>query len=168
MKKQSGIKAVIEPNIGISKKDREISIDILNGILADEFVLLIQTLRYHWNLVGPEFNDYHKLLDGQYRQIFDMIDDVAERVRKVGGISLGAMAEFMKNSQLKEDTGDIPAPREMIRRLLDQHEGLIRSIRDGINKTGEKNRDMGTNNFLCELIEKHEKIAWMLRSLAER
>jgi starvation-inducible DNA-binding protein len=168
MKKQIGVPAPLEPEIGIQHLDRSISIDILNKILADEFVLLVQTLNYHWNLVGPEFHDYHKLFDHQYKAIFGYIDDIAERVRSVGGIALGSMNDYIKFSQIKEDLGDIPTPKDMVYNLLLSHEILIRHLRDGINKTAEKNRDMGTSNFLTDLIEKHEKIAWMLRSLLER
>ncbi len=168
MKKQLGIAKPIDPEIGIESNDRSLSIDILNKILADEFVLLVQTLNYHWNLVGPEFHDYHKLFDHQYKDIFGYIDDIAERVRSIGGLALGSMHDFVKFSQIKEDLGDIPAPKDMVYNLLINHEVIIRHMRDGINETAEKNRDMGTSNFLTELIEKHEKIAWMLRSLLER
>lgn len=158
-------KVTLEPNIGISTKDRTVSINLLNQLLADEFVLLVQTLNFHWNLVGPEFHDYHLLFDEQYRQIFQFTDDIAERTRSLGGIALGTMADFIKHSQLKESSGKIPKPQAMVAILLDQHETIIRSLRKAINKTGEDDRDMGTNNFLTDLMEKHEKIAWMLRSL---
>lgn len=156
------------PNIGIHEKDREASITILNTVLADEFVLLVQTLNYHWNLVGPEFNDYHKLFDDQYHKIFEMIDAIAERVRSVGGIALGSMAALKKAARLEEDTGEVPAPKIMIQRLLKHHESLITSVRGGVNETARDNRDIGTSNFLTDLLEKHEKIAWMLRSLTEK
>jgi starvation-inducible DNA-binding protein len=152
------------PNIGISTKDLQASITILNNILAGEFVLLVQTLNYHWNLTGPEFHDYHLLFDDQYKAIFPITDDIAERVRSLGGIALGSMADFIRHSSLKEDQ-TVPAPKIMVHNLLKQYETLIKEIREGITVTGEDNRDMGTNNFLAGLIEKHEKTAWMLRSL---
>ena len=151
-----------EPKIGITKADRKVSVDILNEVLANEFVLLLQTLNYHWNLVGPQFNDYHKLFNDQYTMIFGFTDTVAERIRVVGGIAIASMSELVKISSLKEDTGDIPEPTEMVKNLLKQHEALIVVLRQGIDAT---TKDMGTNNFLTDLIEKHEKMAWMLRSL---
>jgi starvation-inducible DNA-binding protein len=168
MKKQMGIPTTIQPEIGISTDDRALSSSILNTLLASEFVVLTQTLNYHWNLVGPEFHDYHLLFDKHYREIFSLIDDIAERVRALGSIALGTLKEFIHSSRIREDEGDIPAPRDMVFRLLVNHEVIIRSIREGINLTGENNKDMGTNNFLAETIEKHEKMAWMLRSLLER
>ena len=158
----------VDINIGISSKDREISIELLNSVLAGEFVLLFQTLNYHWNLVGPQFHDYHLLFDDQYKAIFETIDAVAERVRFVGGRAVGSMDLAIKQAQLKEDLGAVPAPTIMITNLLTQHEALIREIRSAINKTAENNRDMGSSNFLTDLIEKHEKIAWMLRSLVQK
>lgn len=168
MKKQNGIEKKIAPNIGIADNDRGISVDILNTVLANEFVLLVQTLNYHWNLVGPQFHDYHLLFDKQYKAIFEEIDEIAERVRSVGGLAVGSMAEAIKEATLKEDTGDVPDPVTMVSNLLSQHESLIKTLRDGIDATAENNRDMGTSNFLTDLIEKHEKMAWMLRSLLER
>lgn len=154
-------------NIGIAAADRAASAVVLNNLLADEFVLLVQTLNYHWNLVGPEFHDYHLLFDGQYKAIFEIIDAVAERVRAVGGIALGSMADMLAKATLKEST-NVPTPRVMVETLLAQHEALIVTLRNGINKTAFNNNDMGTSNFLTDLIEKHEKIAWMLRSLLGR
>lgn len=157
-----------EPAIGIEKTDRQVSITILNKILANEFILLVQTLNYHWNLIGPQFNDYHKLFDDQYNKLFGFLDVIAERVRAVGGIAVGSMAEAIRTSNLQEDTGDVPQPTTMVENLLQQHEKLIQEIRKGIDETAKNNRDMGTSNFLTDLIEKHEKMAWMLRSLTVR
>jgi len=153
-------------NLGIAAQDRTISIQLLNKILAGEFVLLMQTLNYHWNLVGPEFHDYHLLFDDHYKAIFSKIDDIAERVRAVGGQALGSMTMMLEKSPLAEDKGSVPTPKVMVLNLLAQHEALIQEIRSAINTTAENNRDMGTSNFLTDLIEKHEKIAWMLRALA--
>lgn len=156
------------PNTGIKKEDREISTKILNSLLADEFVLLTQTLNYHWNLIGPEFNDYHKLFGEQYKQIFEMIDEIAERTRSVGGLALGSMEAFKKHAGLNEDQGAPPTPKVMVKNLLAQHEALITKLRNWVNDTAAENRDMGTSNFLTDILTKHEKTAWMLRALASR
>jgi len=168
-KKHMGIEHPIEPAIGISKEDRLESIRLLNTILADENILYQQTLNYHWNLVGPQFNDYHQLFKNGlpgYEKIFDFIDDVAERVATLGGIALGTKAEFVKAATIGEDGDNIPDPRTMVKRLLDSHEAIIRNVRVAVKKTADT--DAGTNNFLTDLMEKHEKAAWMLRALSER
>ncbi len=167
-RQQEGIDTAIMPVIDISAQDLKDSTFMLNEILADEFVLLVKTLNYHWNLVGPEFHDYHVLFNDQYHQIFEFIDQIAERARAVGGIALGSMAEFIKASSLTEESGNIPSPVEMVRNLLNDHEAIIRFYREAITATAEDNRDIGTSNFLTELMQKHEKTAWMLRSLLER
>ncbi len=168
MKKQDGITATIQPEIGISKEDLSASVDILNKILATEFTLTLQEWGYHWNLVGPEFHDYHILFQDLYEKGLKFVDAIAERVRAVGGVALGTMTEFLQHSYIKEDMGPIPAPKDMVYNLLVNQEVLIRHIRQGINTTEEKRRDMGTSNFLQEILVDHEKMAWMLRSLLER
>jgi len=148
----------------MSKVDHKISEVLLNELLASEAVMLMQTLNYHWNLVGPEFHDYHLLFDKQYNVLFADMDKIAERVRAIGGIAAASMKDFLKLSPLKEDTGKLPEPKKMIVNLLKQYEGLIELLRDGIAKL-EKSKDYGTRKFLEDLIEQHEKTAWMLRSL---
>lgn len=154
------------PDIGIATKDLAISAEILNKLLADETVLLFKTLNYHWNLIGPEFRDYHLLFDAQYKAIFDHLDDIAERIRAVGGIATTSLTELKQEARLQEDLGDIPTTKMVIVNLLKDHESVIQSLRENINQTAMDNRDMGTNNFLTDLLEKHEKMAWMLRSLS--
>lgn len=149
----------------MSKVDFKSSQKILNIILANHGVLLFQTLNYHWNIVGREFHDYHLLFDKQYNQLFAQMDLVAERVRAVGGVALGSMKDFAKESILKEDSGDTPEPKVMIHNLLKQYELLIAHLRDAIEMLEEKTKDYGTVNMLEDLICQHEKTAWMLRSL---
>lgn len=168
MNKQEGIPKPIEPEIGIAPKDLVVSCDVLNKLLATEFTLALQTWGYHWNLVGPEFHDYHILFEGQYVKMLELVDILAERVRAVGGTALGTMTQFLKYTAIKEDTGPIPAPRDMVQTLLANQELLIKLMREGINTTEANRRDMGTSNLLQDIMIKHEKMAWMLRSLLER
>lgn len=167
-KKHAGLEQERKINTGISSQDQKVSIELLNGILADLFVLYVQTLNYHWNLVGPQFNDYHKLFDSQYNALFEEIDLIAERVRAVGGIAHGTMQEMVAGSSLQEDGGDIPKPGQMVKNLLEQHEALIRNLRRVVNETAKDERDMGTSDLLTGIMTAHAKTAWMLRSLAEQ
>lgn len=147
------------------KNDLIVSQKLLNALLANHSVLLVQTLNYHWNIVGPEFHDYHLLLDKQYNQLFEKMDLLAERVRAVGGIALGSMKEMLQHATLKEDTGKVPAPKQIITNLLKQYEILIEQTRETIDQLESKTKDFGTQNMLEEMIMQHEKTAWMLRSL---
>ena len=154
----------MEPKIGLDKKVRDESGKLLNIILADEYLLYTKTYNYHWNVKGLMFNDLHLFFEKQYEQLEDFVDSVAERVRSLGIPALGTMAEFIKHSRLKEDAaGTVLSEKEMLANLLSDHEAIIRSLREDIDKTDEIG-DMGTNNFVTDLMEKHEKMAWMLRS----
>jgi starvation-inducible DNA-binding protein len=157
----------MKPNIGLADKDREGVLKILNTVLADEYVLNTKTKNYHWNIVGPQFHDLHKFLDAQYEELADIVDDVAERARSLGGQALGTLGEFLKQTRLKEQPGQYPGAREMIANLLADHEALIRTLRVDLEACAERYHDIGTNDFLTGLMEKHEKMAWMLRACLE-
>jgi len=151
-------------NIGLDQSVCEQSGKMLNAVLADEYLLYTKTYNYHWNITGIMFNDLHKFFEGQYEQLQCFVDSTAERARSVGIRALGTMSEFLQYSRLKEDApGVVPEAKQMIKNLLDDHETLIRSLRADLEKTAEIG-DMGTNNFFTDLLEKHEKMAWMLRS----
>ena len=82
----------MKPSIGISDPNRQSVVKILNALLADEYVLYTKTRNYHWNVVGPQFNDLHKFFESQYEALNDIVDDVAERSRALGGNAAGTLA----------------------------------------------------------------------------
>jgi starvation-inducible DNA-binding protein len=157
----------MNPNIGITDKDRTSVVKILNALLADEYVLYTKTRNYHWNVVGPQFNDLHKFFGEQYEQLDGFVDEVAERARQLGGHSVATLAEFVEAARLKEHPGQYPGAEEMLEGLLTDHETLIRQLRADADVTADKYHDMGTNDFLVGLMENHEKMAWMLRAFLE-
>ncbi|MEW6298936.1 MAG: DNA starvation/stationary phase protection protein [Thermodesulfobacteriota bacterium] len=157
----------MKPNIGLSDEQRKGVVDILQTVLADEYLLYTKTRNYHWNVVGPQFNDLHKFFEGQYTELSDMVDEVAERVRAVGDNALGTMAEFTQRARLQEHPGQYPSAQGMISNLLDDHERLIRTLRGDVDTCLEQYHDAGTGDFLTGLMEKHEKMAWMLRALLQ-
>ena len=158
--------APMTPNLGITDKNRSAIATILNALLADEFLLYTKTRNYHWNVVGPQFNDLHKFFEAQYEAIDDAVDEVAERVRTIGGRASGTLAEFVQQGRLKERPGDRPDARGMLGDLLADHETLVRQLRVDLD-TATGYGDAGTNDFLTGLMEKHEKMAWMLRAFLE-
>lgn len=157
----------MEPNIGIVTKKRKEVAKILNELLADEYVLYTKTLKFHWNVQGIVFHDFHALFKEQYEALFDIADDIAERARTLGEPAFGTMAEFIKHSRLKEEPGKNPDALGMIKNLLTDHETIIRQMRQDI-ETCQNLGDMGTNNFLTEIMEQHEKKAWMLRATGSK
>lgn len=158
MAKKNGI------DIGLDSKQRNGVVAILNTVLADEYVLYTKTRNFHWNVTGPRFNDLHKFFESQYDGIDESIDEIAERARALGAVSLGSMAEFLKSTRLKEHAGAELDADEMIAALLADHEAIIRNLRADVQKADEKFGDTGTADFLTGLMEGHEKMAWMLRS----
>ncbi len=156
--------AGMEPNIGIVPNNRAAVSKVLNTLLSDEYILLVKTKNYHWNVTGMNFNDLHLFFDKQYEQLVTIADEVAERVRMLGGRPLATLSEFAKSARLKETEGVVPEAREMIGNLLADHEAIVRSLRLDIDTAINEYGDAGTSNFLTDLIEKHEKMAWMLRS----
>lgn len=167
MDSKTVMKTELKPNIGLADKDREEVIGILNGLLANEYVLYTKTRNYHWNVTGPQFHDLHEFFAKQYEELDEIVDDVAERARQLGGNALGTLSEFQKRARIKEHQNEYPDARTMISNLLDDHEAVIRSLRMDADATADKYHDMGTNDFLIGLMEQHEKMAWMLRSFLE-
>ena len=154
--------------IGLTDAQREGVTGILNTLLADEYVLYTKTRNYHWNVVGPQFNDLHKFFEAQYEELDDIVDEVAERVRALDGAAAGTLAEFVRLTRLTERAGDRPTAGAMIAALLADHEAVIRSLRTDLETCAGQYGDVGTNDFLTGLMERHEKMAWMLRAfLAE-
>ena len=153
----------MKPDIGMTEEQCLKSAAMLNVLLADEYVLYTQTLNYHWNIKSHHFDAMHAFLKDQYEDLFVFVDDVAERARALGHPALGTLQEFLAATCLVEIHGAALEELDMIENLLHNHEAIIRSLRADI-ETSTRNNDAGTNNFLSDLIMKHEKMAWMLRS----
>lgn len=154
-------------NIGITEQNRQNIVGILENILADEYVLYTKTRNYHWNVVGPHFSEYHKTFEEQYDGLSDDVDDIAERIRSLGFKAPSTLSEFQEKSRIKEHPGEYPNPKTMILNLLEDHESLIQNIREKSSEIRDQYGDAGTEDFLVGLMEKHEKTAWMLRSILE-
>ena len=151
-------------NIGIPDDSRQKIVAILNTLLADEFLLYTKTRNYHWNVTGPQFNDLHKFFQSLYEALDEVVDEVAERARALGGRAAGSLEEFRATARLGEKPGAVPPARDMLATLLADHEALIRTLREDVDTVTDRYRDVGTADFLTGLLEKHEKTAWMLRS----
>ncbi len=154
-------------NIGLTDKNREAVINILNTTLADEYVLYTKTLNYHWNVTGTSFAELHKFLESQYEELQEIVDAVAERTRKLDGQSLGTLREFLNETRLKEAGTQKSGAKIMIGNLLADHESIIVSLRKDLDACDKKYDDKGTTDFLTGIMEQHEKMAWMLRSYLE-
>jgi len=162
------INEAVSANIGIAKKNTDAVSLILNKLLADESVLYTKTRNYHWNVTGHHFHSLHLFFESQYNELQEFADEMAERARQLGHYAIGTMADFLELTHLSEnDTSDLSADG-MIKSLLSDHEAIIMAIREDLNTVAEQYKDLGTNDFLTGLMEKHEKMAWMLRAHISR
>ena len=154
-------------NIGLTEEQLHGVIDLLNSDLADQYLLIIKTKKYHWDVIGPQFRTLHELWQEQYEAITINIDETAERIRALGGYPVGTAEGFLKLGTIREHPNDLPNANKMVERLVVDHEQIIRNFRDHIDQCGDKYHDEGTADFLTGLMEQHEEMAWMLRSFLE-
>lgn len=154
-------------NIGLTDEQRHGVMNLLNQDLADAYVLLVKTKKYHWDVVGPQFRTLHQLWEEHYKKLTENIDEIAERIRTLGGYPTGTMEGFLSLATLKEHSGEIPTATGMVTQLVEDHEQVIRNLRNHVDRCSEEFHDQGSADFLTELMEEHEQIAWMLRSFIE-
>lgn len=153
----------MKPNIGISAKNLAAVNTMLTAVLSDGVVLYTKTRKFHWNVSGNSFMELHKLFEKHYNKLEEAIDEVAERINKLGAKTPGTMQEFLAHSSLKEAPGKYPDQQDMIQELLNDHETIIIQLRKNIDDCDEKYSDKGTADFLTDLIREHETLAWTLR-----
>lgn len=153
----------MKPNIGISDKNLQSISALLSSVLSDAMLIYTKTRKFHWNVKGESFMEIHKLFESQYTQLEEAIDEIAERISKLGSPVIGTMKEFLSLTSLKESVGKYPARMDMIKELLNDHETVIKALRKGIDDCDKKYSDAGTADFLTGLMEQHETIAWTLR-----
>lgn len=153
----------VKTDIGVKDDARKKLVETLNMRLCDKYVLYTKTRKFHWNVVGPRFSQLHEFFEEQY----EMIDEIAERARQLGGRSLGTLDEFVRHSSINEDPGQNPDAQTMISNLLKDHEVIIKTLRKNADEADEEYDDMATNDFFLEAVQKHEKMAWMLRAHLE-
>lgn len=157
----------MKPQIGITQEHLKGSISILSSILANEMTLYVKLRKFHWNVLGDSFMEFHKLFERQYSQLESSIDEIAERISKLGGKTIGTMKEFSDLTAIKESPNHYPAQKEMVKELLEDHETVIIHIRKDVDISADENKDAGTADFLTGLMQKHETMAWALRRYLE-
>lgn len=145
--------------LGLKEEDIKKSVNMLSIALADEMTLYVKTRKFHWNVSGQSFMELHKLFEAQYTQLEAIIDELAERINKLGSNTIGTMEEFMKVTRLKEAPGKYPDQKGMLKELLADHESMVVALRKDI----DADSDAGTTDYFTKLIQDHETIAWILR-----
>jgi starvation-inducible DNA-binding protein len=153
----------MKPQIGMSEKNLDRIVESLSGSLANEVTLYIKTRKAHWNVSGESFMELHKLFENQYKQLEESIDEIAERIGKLGGKTMGTMQEYSKLAVIKESPGKYPSSKETLKELLKDHETIIILMRKDVQEYDKKYNDVGTADFITGLLVQHETIAWIIR-----
>jgi len=151
-------------NIGITDKNRQAVAEALSKLLADEYVLYTKTRNAHWNVEGPDFHAKHVFFEGQYGQLDEIIDNVAERIRAIGHYAPATLKAMLELTHLTEQSRSKNDSAGFITELLADHEAVIIYIRENINRFANELGDAGTSDFITGLMETHEKMAWFLRA----
>ncbi|WP_445457796.1 Dps family protein [Flavobacterium sp. HNIBRBA15423] len=155
------METILEPKIGLEKKELIKSIKDLTIVLSNEMVLYVKSRKFHWNVKGNSFMELHKLFENQYSKLEKTIDEVAERISKLGGKTIGTMKEFIEHSILSEESKYVNQ-NQMLEELLDDHEKIILQLRAFI-ENAEETKDAGTADFLTGILLDHESKSWVLR-----
>ena len=133
----------------------------LNVLLADAFALYLKTKNFHWHVSGRHFRDYHLLLDEQSEAIFATTDQLAERVRKLGGVTLRSIGQISKLQTIQDNNEDYVPPREMLRELMEDNKHMAAAMRKA-HKIADDNEDRGTAQLLELFIDETERRTWFL------
>jgi starvation-inducible DNA-binding protein len=133
----------------------------LNPLLADAFALYLKTKNFHWHLSGPHFRDYHLLLDEQGDQIFAMTDELAERVRKIGGMTVKSIGHVAKLQRIKDNNEEFVAAVDMLRELMEDNKAFTGNMREA-HEVADQNNDSATTSLLENFIDETERRTWFL------
>jgi starvation-inducible DNA-binding protein len=145
----------------------EISV-ALRKLLADVFALYVKTKNFHWHMSGRHFRDYHLLLDEQATQIFAMIDEIAERARKLGGTTIRSISDISRHQHLTDNNAEFVAPRDMLVELRGDNQELTRSLR-AAHELCDRRNDVATASLIENWIDETERRTWFLSEIvAER
>jgi starvation-inducible DNA-binding protein len=134
---------------------------VLNALLADAFALYLKTKNFHWHMSGPHFRDYHLLLDQQAEQIFAITDDIAERVRKVGGTTIRSIGHIAKLQRIADNDQEFVPARDMLLDLHSDNKNFIESLRSAHDVTSKAN-EYATTSMIEVWIDEAERRAWFL------
>jgi starvation-inducible DNA-binding protein len=133
----------------------------MNGLLADTFALYLKTKNFHWHMSGPHFRDYHLMLDEQGDQIFAMTDPMAERIRKIGRVTLHSIGEISRTQRLSDNDAEYVSPETMLAELRDDNQQLAMRMRQA-HETCDEGGDVATASLLEEWIDETERRTWFL------
>jgi starvation-inducible DNA-binding protein len=133
----------------------------MNGILADVFALYLKTKNFHWHMSGPHFRDYHLLLDEHGDQIFAMTDPIAERVRKLGAITIRSIGQIARSQRVLDNDAEFVEPEDMLAELMEDNKALTSRLREA-HSVCEEHEDVATASLIEVWIDETERRTWFL------
>ena len=133
----------------------------LNGLLADSFALYLKTKNFHWHVSGPNFRDYHLMFDQQATQIFEATDDIAERVRKIGGTTLRSLNQAASMTRVVANDASYVEPADMLAELMEDNKAFVRSLR-AAHELCDEHDDVATESLIENWIDEAERRVWFL------
>jgi starvation-inducible DNA-binding protein len=133
----------------------------MNAILADVFALYLKTKNFHWHMSGPHFRDYHLLLDEHADQLFAMTDPIAERVRKIGGLTLRSIGQISRLQRVSDNDAEFVEPSDMLAELREDNKNLAARLRE-VHNVCEEHRDLATASLIEVWIDETERRTWFL------
>ena len=154
----------MKTNIGITDDNRKADSEQLAKLLADEYVLYTKTRNAHWNIEGPDFHSMHLFFESQYEQLDEILDSVAERIRKIGHYAPATLTQFLQLTHLTEKGDNKNDSLGYLKELLEDHESIIEFLRGNINTFANDFNDAGTSDYITGLMATHEGMAWFIRA----
>src|SRR5213075_2950576 len=136
----------------------------MNAILADAFALYLKTKNFHWHMSGPHFRDYHLLLDEHSDQLYAMTDPIAERIRKIGGLTIKSIGQISRIQRVLDNDADYVDPADMIAELAEDNQTLAARLREAHNVCDE-HRDVATASLIEVWIDETERRTWFLSEI---
>ena len=133
----------------------------LTGLLADVFAIYLKTKNFHWHVSGPHFRDYHLLLDEQAAELFAMTDPIAERARKIGGMTLRSIGQIAKESRVSDNDADYVDPLDMLAELRDDNNDLVGRMRE-VHDLCDEHGDIATASLIENWVDEAGKRVWFL------
>lgn len=136
----------------------------LKIVLADTFTMYFKTHSFHWNVIGPNFNDYHAFFGTLYAELHDAVDLIAEQIRAVNSFAPASLNRLDELTRI-EEADTIPAADRMFQILINDNNIVLDSLKQAYD-LADKNEELGLANFLQDRMDIHKKHGWMLRATA--
>ena len=153
----------MQTTIGLTDTNRQAVANELAKLLADEYVLNTKTRNAQWNIEGADFYGKHKFFETQFGQLEGIINSVAEHIRTIGHYTFATLKSFLSLTHLTEVNREKNDAQGFLHELLTDHERIIIHCRENIHRFANEYKDIGSSNFITQLMETHDKMAWVIR-----